>query len=503
MNKLLYLNEFTKRIDNLEEIESVARLTAFTLKRVFNASFFGFFLEECGVIKSVYTNDKLNAQNLLNYQNSNALSITHIKALENNSYLHKLLVSSKLNYFVTKYFVCDNSYRFILNFGIETLTQDIQDYLESFLNVVNLKVKYIFSIKSLNQSLKNAKSILNSSLTVLSNLAEIRDAYTKGHMQRVALYAKNIALNLNLDNVEIIERAALLHDIGKIGIPDSILLKPVKLSEQEYKFIKKHPEFSEFILSQVKGFEDIVKIIRSHHEYLDGSGYPDGLKADEIILEAKIITIADIFDALTTDRPYRQAMSAEDAINLMFENFQGKIDEAILLKSKQVLLESKKMACDIEDYNQQLEEMRNMVFFIDYETGFYSKHYLPKFSRSIGQDVQILLLDLQDMRTINFTYSRYVGDKLINTFSQLIRDVFSKYNCEFFRIGGDSFIVVFKEKLDNLTSDILDLDIKLKAAYKSINPSFWFSECDFKQGDDINVCLQELTTKIFYKRRAS
>ncbi|MGB9755538.1 MAG: bifunctional diguanylate cyclase/phosphohydrolase [Desulfurella sp.] len=503
MNKLLYLNEFTKRIDNLEEIESIARLTAFTLKRVFNASFFGFFLEEYGVIKSIYTDDKFNVQGLLKYQNSNAISITHIKALDRNSYLYKLLASSKLNYFVTKYFICDNIFRFILNFGIEVLTQDIQDYIESFLNVVNLKVKYLFSIKSLNESLKSTKSILSSSLTVLSNLTEIRDVYTKGHMQRVAMYAKNIALNLKLNNVEIIERAALLHDIGKIGIPDSILLKPAKLSEQEYKFIKKHPEFSEFILSQVKGFEDIVRIIRSHHEYLDGSGYPDGLKADEIILEAKILTIADIFDALTTDRPYRKAVEPNEAIEFMFENFQGKIDEGILLKSKQVLLESKKMACDIEDYNQQLEEMRNMVFFIDYETGFYSKHYLPKFSRSIEQDAQILLLDLQDMRTINFTYSRFVGDKLISTFSQLIREVFSKYNCEFFRIGGDSFIVVFKERLNNLTNDILDLDKNLKAAYKSINPSFWFSECEFKQSDDINVCLQELTTKIFYKRRAS
>jgi GGDEF domain-containing protein len=391
----------------------------------------------------------------------------------------------------------------LLSFGLKELTQDTQDYLENFLNVVKLKVKYLFSVKGLKNSLQSTKAALDSSLTVLSNLAEIRDFYKKGHMQRVSVYSRNIALNLKIDNIETIEKAALLHDIGKLGIPDAILLKPASLSEQEYKFIKKHPEFSEYILSQIKGFEDIVKIIRSHHEYLDGSGYPDGLKNGEIMLEARIITIADIFDALTTDRPYRKAMQAKEAIELMFREFRGKIDEEILKKSVDVLLESKNMVCDIEHYAQQLEEMRNMVFFIDYETGFYSKHYLSKFSHQIEQDATLLLLDLQDMRTINFTYSRFVGDKLIYTFSQLIREVFNRYSCEFFRIGGDSFVIVIKQKVENLANDILELDHRLKDSYKNINPSFWFSVCNFSKVDDINTCLQELTTKIFYKRRVS
>lgn len=507
MNKLLHLNEFIKRITNIDEIEQVAKLTAFMCKKFFDAKALAFFLKENGTIKPIYYEKSLSAKDLLFYQKFFSYEsenfVIYSKEVKYDSHLYKLLSFYESNYLILKSFDCDNKVSVLLSFGLKELTQDTQDYLENFLNVVKLKVKYLFSVKGLKNSLQSTKAALDSSLTVLSNLAEIRDFYTKGHMQRVSVYSRNIALNLKIDNIETIEKAALLHDIGKLGIPDAILLKPASLSEQEYKFIKKHPEFSEYILSQIKGFEDIVKIIRSHHEYLDGSGYPDGLKNGEIMLEARIITIADIFDALTTDRPYRKAMQAKEAIELMFREFRGKIDEEILKKSVDVLLESKNMVCDIEHYAQQLEEMRNMVFFIDYETGFYSKHYLSKFSHQIEQDATLLLLDLQDMRTINFTYSRFVGDKLIYTFSQLIREVFNRYSCEFFRIGGDSFVIVIKQKVENLANDILELDHRLKDSYKNINPSFWFSVCNFSKGDDINTCLQELTTKIFYKRRVS
>ncbi|MGC8821957.1 MAG: bifunctional diguanylate cyclase/phosphohydrolase [Desulfurella sp.] len=505
MNQLLHLNEFTKRLDSTQEIEQVAKLTEYALKKIFDATFFGFFLKENNIIKPIYTN--FDAQIIFDckklYKISNESFIVHVDNIDSKDYLHKILKFNKLNYFIAQSFVCENGFDIILNFGVKDLFKDSLEYMESFLNVIKLKLKYLFSINNLKKSLENAKSILNSSLNLLSNLAEIRDVYTKGHMQRVAFYAKKIAINLKLENIDIIERAALLHDIGKIGIPDAILLKPSKLSEQEYNFIKKHPEFSEFILSQVKDFEDIVKIIRSHHEFLDGSGYPDGLKNGQIMLEAKIITIADIFDALTTDRPYRKAMKPDEAIEFMFDNFKGKIDEGILRNSIGVLLEAKNMICDDQDYNKQFEEMRNMVFFIDYETGFYSKYYLPKFSHRLDKKVQFLLLDLQDMRTINFTYSRIIGDQLIYKFSQFIREVFAKYNSEFFRVGGDSFIVVLKEKPSNLINDILDLDSKLKASFISINPSFWYACCDYKDTDNINICLQELTNKIFYKRRIS
>jgi HD-GYP domain-containing protein (c-di-GMP phosphodiesterase class II) len=504
MNKLLHLNEFIKRITNIDEIEEIAKLTAFMCKKFFDCHALVFFLQENGVIKPIYYEKSLSAKDLLFYQKFFSYEsenfVIYPKEVKYDSHLYKLLSFYESNYLILKLFDCDDKVSVLLSFGLKELTQDTKDYLESFLNIVKLKLKYLFSFKDLKNSLQSTKAVLDSSLTVLSNLAEIKDFYTKGHMQRVSVYSRNIALNLKLINIETIEKAALLHDIGKLGIPDAVLLKPASLSEQEYKFIKKHPEFSEYILSQLKGFEEITKIIRAHHEYLDGSGYPDGLKNGEIMLEARIITIADIFDALTTDRPYRKAIQAKEAIDLMFREFRGKIDEEILRKSIEVLLESKSVVSDIEHYAQQLEEMRNMVFVIDYETGFYSKHYLPKFSHQIGQDATLLLLDLRDMRTINFTYSRSVGDKLIYTFSQLIHETFKHYLCEFFRIGGDSFVVVIKQKVENLTNDILELDHRLKDSYKNINPSFWFSASNFSKGDDINTCLQELTTKIFYKR---
>ncbi len=158
-----------------------------------------------------------------------------------------------------------------------------------------------------------SKSI--NDLVKISKKSQKKDMYTHDHGSRVQQLSIKIsnALNLNNDKVENIGFASLFHDVGKMNIPDEILKKPDKLTEDEMNCVKEHPG-SGYIMLQETYYKEISKIVKQHHERLDGSGYPEGLKDDDIMLEAKIIGIADAFDAMTTNRPYRKAMTSKEAI---------------------------------------------------------------------------------------------------------------------------------------------------------------------------------------------
>lgn len=153
----------------------------------------------------------------------------------------------------------------------------------------------------------------------LVSAIEVKDIYTKGHGQRVREYSCIIASKMGLSNeqIENISIAALLHDIGKIGMPTEILNKPGSLTQNEYDIIKLHPEYSKRILQQVSGFSQIVDITYAHHERYDGLGYPLGLKNGEIPIEAQILQLADAFDAMTSERAYRKAMTKEKAVEII------------------------------------------------------------------------------------------------------------------------------------------------------------------------------------------
>lgn len=162
--------------------------------------------------------------------------------------------------------------------------------------------------------------------TIQSLLAALdaKDRYTAGHSLRVADYALKIGARMDLpdDSLELIEKAALFHDIGKIAVPEWILNKPEMLTTEEYEIIKKHAAIGEQILSVNGYLSAIAKVIRHHHERIDGMGYPDGLTGDAIPLESQVLAVADTYDALTSDRPYRQGLSALRALQLM-QNISG------------------------------------------------------------------------------------------------------------------------------------------------------------------------------------
>src|SRR3989442_12603864 len=152
--------------------------------------------------------------------------------------------------------------------------------------------------------------------TSLVSLIDLRDRYTGGHSQRVANYVRGIAVQMCMpeDDADTMVFAASLHDIGKIGVPDHILLKPGKLDDAEFAWIRRHPEWGWMALRAVDGFQEAALLVLHHHERLDGRGYPRRLKGMEIPLGSRLIAVADSYDALTTDRPYRSGRTHDEAV---------------------------------------------------------------------------------------------------------------------------------------------------------------------------------------------
>ena len=165
-----------------------------------------------------------------------------------------------------------------------------------------------------NMELGNANKDLVASLV---SAIEAKDKYTLGHSERVSKYATALASKMGLpeEKVEELRIAGLLHDVGKIGIDDEILKKPAKLTKSEYEEVKKHPAIGSWILNTLELSDTTMDAINYHHERIDGKGYPLGLTGKELSIEAQIIALSDAYDAMTSDRPYRKAMSNEEAIN--------------------------------------------------------------------------------------------------------------------------------------------------------------------------------------------
>jgi putative nucleotidyltransferase with HDIG domain len=153
------------------------------------------------------------------------------------------------------------------------------------------------------------------SIVALADMIDLRDAYTHGHSQRVAEYARQLARELRLSSgeTELIHEAARVHDIGKIGTADQFLLKPGPLDEDEKQEMRRHAQLGYKLLKRIPEFAAGAELVLSHHERVDGSGYPRGLRGEELPIEARVIAVADAYDAMTTDRPYRRAMSWESA----------------------------------------------------------------------------------------------------------------------------------------------------------------------------------------------
>jgi putative nucleotidyltransferase with HDIG domain len=189
--------------------------------------------------------------------------------------------------------------------------------------------------------------------SIIRSLAEAidaKDSYTRGHSDRVADYAEALARRLKLEEevLNAVRCAGYLHDTGKIGIPDAILNKPGRLTEEEYSHIMSHPVLSHKIIEPVEFPYDVKPLVRHHHERIDGCGYPDGLKGDDIPLGARIIGIADAFEAMTSDRPYRKALSFQDAA-LELKRCAGSQFDAALVDEFLIYLQETQAEFEMDD----------------------------------------------------------------------------------------------------------------------------------------------------------
>lgn len=173
------------------------------------------------------------------------------------------------------------------------------------------RVRSLSRMKHLIDELDSAEAaFMTLALTI-----EARDPHTNGHCERLARHAVRLgrALGLGSDDLEALHRGGYLHDVGKVGVPDAVLLKPGPLTREEFDLMKRHPEIGDSLCAPLQSLRRVRPIVRGHHERLDGSGYPEGLRGDDVPLLAQIVGIVDVFDALTSDRPYRPAWSPEDA----------------------------------------------------------------------------------------------------------------------------------------------------------------------------------------------
>jgi putative nucleotidyltransferase with HDIG domain len=187
----------------------------------------------------------------------------------------------------------------------------------------------ILELEPKNATINFDEDYLDDIAAGFAQVVDAKSPFTKGHSERVALYADMIAeqLQLSTPHRRWLKRAALLHDIGKLGVSNSILDKPGKLDDAEWVSMRRHTIETETILSRISVFKHMAPVAAAHHEKLDGKGYPNRMKEEEITLESRILAVADIFDALTADRPYRAAMPIAKALSIMTEDAGIALDE--------------------------------------------------------------------------------------------------------------------------------------------------------------------------------
>lgn len=202
------------------------------------------------------------------------------------------------------------------------------------IHTLRLRQKFSQTSQERDEMFVRLKDSLGGTVESIGKMVEARDPYTSGHQKRVAELAVKIAKEMNLEGkmIEGIKFAALIHDIGKIQLPSEMLTKPTKLTELEYEMIKTHPSTGYEILKNIHFPWPIAEIIYQHHEKIDGSGYPRGLKGEEILLEARIITVADIIEAISSHRPYRASLGVEFALEVV-ENGKGREFDAEVVEA--------------------------------------------------------------------------------------------------------------------------------------------------------------------------
>jgi len=204
------------------------------------------------------------------------------------------------------------------------------------------RVKSLLKLKEFTDELENAESVLYA----LALGVEARDPYTGNHCERLAQYASELGIHMGLDaeSVTALKRGGYLHDLGKVSIPDEILKKHTGLTPEEWAIVRQHPVIGESICAPLRSFRSVLPIIRHHHENWDGSGYPDKLSGFDIPLLARVLQVVDVYDALRTARPYKPALTHEEAEQTMLEGVASGIWDPVLVPEFFAMLRKKEQA---------------------------------------------------------------------------------------------------------------------------------------------------------------
>jgi len=360
-----------------------------------------------------------------------------------------------------------------------------------FIGVIAIIYGRKIALKELEKKIKDYEQHIYS----LVNMIEKRDSYTAGHTQRVAKYSVLIAKNMGYsdDDIEDLYRACMLHDIGKISTPDSILLKPGKLSKLEFDIIKEHVVTSYEILKEVDIYRDIAEIVRHHHEMYDGSGYPNAFKGDEIPMLSQIMTLSDAFDAMTTNRIYKARKTVQTAIDEL-QALAGKQFNPIIVKSAIIALKDIKINNDISQRPQsKLEKERFVYFYNDSITGVYNREYLDYvLSYNYEREFNISCvygIYLHEFTKYNKNNSWAKGDIMLRRFARELEDISDEDMI--FRIYGDDFIVLNQNHFE-IEEHLFRLEDVLKGSGISFSYKHFDIEKDMiKDIDDLEKLISQ------------
>lgn len=264
------------------------------------------------------------------FEGISALKIAREKCMN----VPAIVLSGSLSEEMAAEIIKEGATDYVLKDRIMRLPFSIGRALREQLEIIELKKKekkllqskdaFLNMLKETDFAYKELKKLHESLVEAFANIIDAKSPWTKGHSSRVARYAREIAkvMGLKGKDIDSLNIAGLLHDIGKIGTYDVILDKADRLTHEEFEIVKKHPAHGESILSPIKQLQHILPLIRHHHERIDGKGYPDGLKGEEIPLGARILHVADSYDSMTADRPYRPAPGKDYAVS-EFKKYSG------------------------------------------------------------------------------------------------------------------------------------------------------------------------------------
>lgn len=353
-----------------------------------------------------------------------------------------------------------------------------------FRSLLNIKIKESNAQLQKNEQLQKQKTEdYKKTLMALIAMVEQRDSYTAGHSQRVALYSKLIAKEMGYGEVEceLLYEAAILHDIGKIATPDAVLLKPDKLTKLEYDMIKEHVNVAKTILKDIPMFEEILSIISYHHEKYDGSGYPEGIEKNEIPPLARVMMVADAFDAMTTNRIYKHKKDVKEALDeiesLSGSHYHPEVVQGALraLGNIEILQEHSQMP------TTAVEEQRFVYFYKDAVTNLYNVKYLEtvlvNHMNSSQKYEKIMIISLHKFDIYNKKHGWEMGDEKLHEFAHLLYGFFKEPLL--FRVRANDFVILLQNEISNDAS----IREEVESFTKSAELEFDFNIYDLKNDD--------------------